>query len=86
MDGADPITYQMLTFDGVNTSVSVDIPLVEAGDYTLAATCNGDVDVADTNDYNPMAASGAAGFQTMAWSTVNNVAVTLNATTTVSVP
>lgn len=85
-DGADPVTYQMLTFDGVNTMVTVNLPFVETGDYTLAATCNGDVDVADTNDYNPNAVSGDPGFQTMAWSTVHNVAVTLNATTTVSVP
>jgi hypothetical protein len=86
MDGADPIVYQMLTFDGVNTVVTVNLPFVEVGDYTLAATCNGDIDVADTNDYNPSAVSGDPGFQTMMWSTVNNVAVALNATTTVPVP
>jgi hypothetical protein len=85
-DGADPIIYQPLTYDGVNTSVAVNIPFLEAGTYSLAATCNFDIDVADTNDYNPTAVQGAPGFQTMRWSTVGNVAVTANGTATISLP
>lgn len=85
-DGADPILYEPVTNDGVNTNVSLDIPFVEAGTYTLAATCDFGVDVADANDYNPGAMSGQPGFQTMRWSTVGNVTVTANMTTTVAVP
>jgi Domain of unknown function (DUF4382) len=85
-DGADPILYQPLVYDGVNPTVTINLPFVETGSYTLAATCNFDVDVADTNDYNPTAAQGAPGFQTMHWSTAGNVAVTANTTTTISLP
>ncbi len=85
-DGADPIVYQPLAYDGVNTTVTINIPFVEVGTYTLAATCNFDVDVADTNDYNPSALQGAPGFQTMHWSTVGNVVVSANNTTAVSLP
>ena len=85
-DGADPILYQPVAYDGVNTSVAIDIPLVEVGTYTLAATCNFDVDVADTNDFNSSAVQGAPGFQTMHWSTAGNVVVSANGTTPVSLP
>ena len=85
-DGADPILYQPLAYDGVNPSVKLDVPFVEAGTYTLAATCNLNVDVADTNDYNASALQGAPGYQTMHWSTVGNVAVTANGTAAVLLP
>lgn len=85
-DGADPVLYQPVAYDGVNTSVTVDIPFVEAGTYTLAATCDFDVDVADTNDYDASALEAEPGFQTMRWSIVGNVAVTANATATISLP
>ena len=85
-DGADPVVYQPLAYDGVNSSVTINLPFVEVGTYTLAATCNFDVDVADTNDYNASAVQGAPGYQTMHWTTVGNVAVTANTTSTVSLP
>ena len=85
-DGADPILYEPVAYDGVNTSVTIDLPFVEVGTYTLAATCNFDVDVADANDYNPSATQGTPGFQTMKWSTAGNVAVTANGTTTTHLP
>src|SRR5262245_15927777 len=85
-DGADPIVYEPLAYDGVNTSVTIDLPFVEVGSYTLAATCNFDVDAADTNDYNPAATQGMPGFQTMKWTTKGKVAVTANGTTTISLP
>jgi hypothetical protein len=85
-DGADPIVYLPLAYDGVTPSVTISVPFVEVGTYTLAATCNFDVDAADTNDYNASAVLGAPGYQTMHWTTLGNVAVTANSTTTVSLP
>jgi len=85
-DGADPILYEPLAYDGVNSSVTLNLPFVEVGSYTLAATCNLDVDAADANDYNPAAVQGAPGFQTMHWITAGNVAVSANSTTTISLP
>jgi Domain of unknown function (DUF4382) len=85
-DGIDPVIYRPVVYDGINSAVTVNVPFVEAGTYTVAATCNHNVDVADTNDYNPTATTGQSGFQTMKWTSVNNVAVTVNATTAVSIP
>jgi hypothetical protein len=85
-DGADPVIYQPVPYDGVATTVTLSIPFVEVGTYTVAATCNFDVDVADTNDYDPAAVQGAPGFQTLRWTTVGNVAVTAGATRTVAIP
>jgi len=84
--GSDPIFYQPLVYDGVNANVSMTIPFVEVGSYTVAATCNFDVDAADTDDYAPNATSGEPGYQTMKWTTVGNVSVTANNTTSVTVP
>ena len=85
-DGVDPVLYQPVAYDGVNATVTVDIPFVEAGAYTVAATCDYDVEVGDANDFNPNAQSGEAGYQTMAWSTVNDVTVAASATTNVTIP
>lgn len=85
-DGADPVLYQPVDYDGMNATVTVDVPFVEAGAYTVAATCDYDVEVADANDYNPNAQSGEAGYQTMAWTTVGDVSVTAGATTNVTIP
>ena len=71
---------------GVNTTAQVSIPFVETGAYTLAATCNLDVDAAGTNDYNPTAVAGAPGYQTMHWTTVGNVSVTAGNATVVAIP
>jgi len=85
-DGADPVIYLPVPFDGVATTATVTIPFVEVGSYTLAATCDFDVDAADANDYDPAAVQGAPGLQTMRWTTVGNVSVSANATRTVAVP
>jgi Domain of unknown function (DUF4382) len=85
-DGADPILYEPLAYDGLNTMVTITIPFVEVGDYTLAATCDFDVDAADANDYDPAAMQGAPGFQTMHWTTAAGVAVSADNTTAVSIP
>jgi hypothetical protein len=85
-DGADPVLYLPVPYDGGATSVTVSIPFVEVGTYTLAATCNFDIDVADTNDYDPTAVQGAPGYQTMRWTTVGSVSVTAATTRTVAVP
>jgi hypothetical protein len=85
-DGTDPLVYQPLVYDGVNPTVTINLPFVEVGTYTVAATCNFDVDVADTNDYKAAAAQGTPGFQTMRWTTIQNVAVSANNTTTISFP
>ena len=85
-DGADPVVYVPVPYDGVNTAVPVAIPFVEVGSYTLAATCNLDVDASDADNYNVAAAQGAPGYQTMHWTTVGNVSVSANNTTAVSIP
>lgn len=84
--GSDPIFLQPIANDGVLSDVAFSIPFVEAGDYTVAATCNFNVDAMDTNDYVPNATAGQPGYQTMKWSVVQNVSVTTGMTTTVSVP
>lgn len=86
-DGADPIVYQPLEFDGVNPAVHYHIAFVEAGDYTLAATCNFDVDASpEASEYDPLAASGEPGFETMKWTTNDDVVVGAGGTASVSLP
>jgi Domain of unknown function (DUF4382) len=85
-DGADPIVFLPIVYDGINTNVPVTIPFIEVGSYTVAATCNFDVDAADGNDYIPNATAGQPGYQTMKWTTVGNVSVTANNTTTIALP
>ena len=94
-DGADPIWFEPVANDGTTTSVPFSIPFVEAGQtYTVAATCNFDVDQttpdANTgvipNDYDPTATSGQLGYQTMSWSVVDNVVISAGSTTTIAVP
>lgn len=84
--GSDPVVYQPVVYDGTNTKVSITIPFVAIGSYTVAATCNFNVDAADTNDYVPNATAGQPGFQTMKWTTVGNVSVTTGNTTDVTLP
>jgi hypothetical protein len=84
--GSDPIVYQPIAYDGINTNVPMTIPFIEVGSYTVAATCNFDIDAPDTNDYIPNATAGQPGYQTMKWTTVGNVSVTANTTTTIALP
>ena len=75
---ADPIKL------GIVAEVSG--PNAEAGSYTVAATCNFDVDSPDSNDYVATATAGQPGYQTMKWTTVGNVSVMTGNTATVAVP
>ncbi|MBP6513792.1 MAG: DUF4382 domain-containing protein [Steroidobacteraceae bacterium] len=91
-DGNDPVIYRMLPNDGVTTTVSYTVPFVEAAAYTLAATCNYDVDAsAALSEYDPTAlaatppAANPPGFQTMKWSK-KDVTVLANQTATVTLP
>ena len=86
-DGADPIVFQPLAFDGLETVVPYTFSFVEAGTYTIAATCNFDADVSpEASEYDPGAADGAPGFQTMHWSAADEVVVTADQVTTVNLP
>ena len=86
-DGADPIVFQPLVFDGVETVVPYGFSFVEAGTYTVAATCDFDVDASpEVSEYDPGAADGEAGFQTMRWTTADEVVVAADQTTTVNLP
>ena len=74
-DGADPVTYRGLPNDGIATTVGYTLHFVEAGAYTVAATCNYDVDASPSaSEYDPTATPPAPGqppppgFQTMKWS------------------
>ncbi|MDE2050162.1 MAG: DUF4382 domain-containing protein [Gammaproteobacteria bacterium] len=85
--GSDPVFYEPITYDGTNTQVSVSIPYVATGSYTLAAMCNYNVDTSPAvNDYVPNAQSGQPGYQTMKWTVQDNVSVTGGTTTTVALP
>jgi hypothetical protein len=86
-DGADPVVYLPIPNDGVTTTVTLNIPFMATGSYTVAATCNYNMDASpDANDYVPNASAGQPGYQTMKWSTADNVTVTAGSTTTVTLP
>src|SRR5262245_60358806 len=57
-NGASPVIYEPIAFDGVTTQVPLTIAFLEVGTYTVAATCNFDVDAADADDFNPNATQG----------------------------
>lgn len=86
-DGVDPVVFQPLEFDGLNSVVPYQIAFVETGDYSVAATCHFDVDASpESSEYDPGAASGEAGFETMTWTTQGQVVVEPDVTTTVNLP
>ena len=86
-DGADPVVYQPLAFDGLEAVVPYEIAFVEAGDYTVAATCHFDVDASpEESDYDAGAANGEPGFGTMAWTVNGQVVVEPNAIAEVNLP
>lgn len=93
-DGADPVIYEALEVDPIvgGTVPSYTIPFVDAGDggsadYTVAFTCNFDVDVdPTTSEYDPTALVNTdSGFETMKW-TAFDVTVIPGSTETVSFP
>ena len=86
-DGIGPVLFQPLEFDGLNSVVPYQIAFVETGDYTVAATCHFDVDASpESSEYDPGAASGEAGFETMTWTTQGQVVVEPDVTTAVNLP
>lgn len=86
-DGAGPVVFQPLAFDGLQTVVPYHFAFVEAGSYTVAATCDFAVDASpEVSEYNPGATSGEPGFQTMHWTAANNVVVAPDQTKTVNLP
>lgn len=72
-DGADPVVYTALEPDELDGSIaSYNFSFVETGDYTIAFTCDFGVDAApDESEYDPGAAEGEDGYQTMRWLTQN---------------
>ena len=69
IDGDDPVVYRRLAPEPLDGDVAPYMfPFVEAGDYTIAFTCNFDVDASpEESEYNPNAALGEPGYQTMNW-------------------
>jgi hypothetical protein len=92
--GSDPLLYFPLAWDGVNDTVAFDVAFLATGHYTVAVTCNYDVDVApDSNEYwpDPTLDSGTppanqAYYDTMKWSTAGDVVIAANQTTQVALP
>jgi hypothetical protein len=86
-DGADPVVFKPLAYDGLEAVVPYRFAMVEAGTYTVAATCDFGVDaLPDASEYNPGAADGQPGFQTMHWTAAGNVVVAPDGTATVNLP
>jgi hypothetical protein len=85
IDGNDPVVYKPLEADELGgVLASYIIPFVEAGEYTVAFTCNFDVDASpEESEYNPNATEGQPGYQTMAWTTFGDVVVASGQTTEV---
>jgi hypothetical protein len=69
IDGDDPVVYRILepeVAEGDNAPYMFSF--VEAGAYTIAFTCNFDVDASpEESEYNPDAAEGEPGYQSMNW-------------------
>ncbi len=86
-DGIDPVVFEPLAYDGLVAVVPYRFAMVEAGTYTVAATCDFGVDASpEETEYNPGAASGEPGFETMHWTVAGNVVVAPDGTATVNLP
>lgn len=91
-DGPDPIVYFPVTPAAGSTTATYSIPLLEVGAYTIAATCQFDVDAdPSVSEYDPTATAPAPGappppgYQTMKFVT-RNATVTNGGTTTINLP
>lgn len=85
--GVDPLVYMPVPYDGVNSTAGYTVAFLATGTYTVAATCNFDIDVSpEDSEYNPNALDTEAGYQTMKWTTVENVVINANQTTAVDFP
>lgn len=77
--GPDLVDFEPIPYDGTTTQVSLSIPYVATGSYTVAATCNYDL-------YDPAAVLGQTGYQSLHWTVQDNVSVAANGTATVTMP
>jgi len=77
--GSSLVDFEPIPYTGETTQFSISFPYLEAGTYTLAATCN-------YNLYNPAAVPGQSGYQTLHWTVQDNVSVTAGDTTTETLP
>jgi hypothetical protein len=91
-DGIDPLVYLPLIPAVGASTATYNVPFLEAGAYTVATTCNFDVDASPAvSEYDPTAqapAPGAtppAGYQTMKFRS-KNATVNSAVTTTVDFP
>lgn len=85
--GSDPLVYLPVTMDEGATTGDYRVAFLETGTYTVAATCDFDVDASpEENEYRPNALEGEAGYRTMHWTTVENVTIATEQTTTVNFP
>jgi hypothetical protein len=85
-DGADPVVYRSLVAAEGSTAASYSFPFVEAGAYTIAFTCDFAVDASpEESEYDPGAADGEPGFETMRWTTAD-VTVAADQTEVVDFP
>lgn len=94
MDGTapDPVLYRKLEPDEADPAVATyTFPYLEAGTtagrYTVAFTCDFGVDAApDASEYDPTAATGQPGFQTMKWTQTNTTVGAAGETAVVDFP
>lgn len=86
-DAADPVLFKPLVPAATGTTVSYRFDFVEAGSYTVAATCDFDVDASpEVSEYDPGAVDGEPGFQTLHWTVQGAVTLAADGTATVNLP
>jgi hypothetical protein len=78
--GASLIDFEPIPSGGLTaTQVTLSLPYLASGSYTLAATC-------DYGLYAPTALPGQSGYQALHWTVQDNVQVTANATAASALP
>lgn len=82
-DGIDPVVYQPLAPAAPGAPVNYSFQFLAAGDYTVAATCQADVDADPTrSEYDPTASIPPGGAPVMKF-LIKAARITKDATTTV---
>jgi hypothetical protein len=71
--GANPVTWAIVSQDGTSGDYAYEIGFVEAGDYTLAFTCEADLDQPGTDD-------------DISFAVVQNTSVSANNSTEANIP
>ncbi len=77
--GSSLVDFQPILSGGATGQISLSLPYLAQGSYTVAATC-------DYSLYDPTATPGQSGYQALHWTVQNNVSVTAHQTTTESMP